>query len=157
WKSRLPGLGAPQPAATASAAMTPVAVPLVFSGFDPVTFEWASAMFSGMGFRPVMGGGQGVLPKQPLPDLAPGGALGISLSGGDLDLPATGTIPHTAPARVSAFGHPFYNLGRIQSPMKKAGVYSVFPSLYQSWKISSPAEAVGTLDQDRTTAVAGRM
>jgi hypothetical protein len=39
--------------------------------------------------------------------------------------------------------------------MRKAYVYSVFPSLYQSWKISSPADAVGTIEQDRITAVAG--
>jgi hypothetical protein len=36
-------------------------------------------------------------------------------------------------------------------------VHSVFPSVYQSWKISSAGEAVGTVDQDRTTAVAGRI
>jgi len=39
--------------------------------------------------------------------------------------------------------------------MRKAYVYSVFPSLYQSWKISSAADAVGTIEQDRITAVAG--
>jgi hypothetical protein len=41
--------------------------------------------------------------------------------------------------------------------MKKAYVYSVFPSLYQSWKISSAADPVGTIDQDRTTAIAGKI
>ena len=41
--------------------------------------------------------------------------------------------------------------------MKKAYVYSVFPSLYQSWKISAAGEPVGTIDQDRTTAIAGRL
>jgi hypothetical protein len=41
--------------------------------------------------------------------------------------------------------------------MKKAYVYSVFPSLYQSWKISTATDAVGTVEQDRTTAIAGRL
>src|SRR5688572_16217029 len=74
-----------------------------------------------------------------------------------MDLSATGTITHIDDGRVYAFGHPFYNLGPTQFPMRKAYVYSVFPSLYQSWKISSPAESVGTIEQDRTTAIAGRM
>ena len=66
-----------------------------------------------------------------------------------------GTITHIDDGRVYAFGHPFYNLGPTQFPMKKAYVYSVFPSLYQSWKISAAGEPVGTIDQDRTTAIAG--
>src|SRR5262249_2089313 len=47
--------------------------------------------------------------------------------------------------------------GPTQFPMKKAYVYSVFPSLYQSRKISSAADPVGTMDQDRTTAIAGKI
>ena len=145
------------PAPMAGNALRPLALPLVFSGFDPVTFEWARDLFSGLGFAPVMGGGgAGRLPG-PLPDLAPGGPIGVSLVEGDLDLSVTGTITHIDKDRVYAFGHPFYNLGPTQFPMKKAYVYSVFPSLYQSWKISVPGEPVGTIEQDRTTAIAGRL
>src|SRR6185295_10093356 len=54
-------------------------------------------------------------------------------------------------------GHPFYNLGPTQFPMTKAYVYSVFPSLYSSFKITAPMEAVGTMDQDRSAAIAGRL
>ncbi len=52
----------------------PLALPLVFSGFEPDTFEWARGVFSSMGFAPVLGGGgrAGAAPA-PLPDLAPGG------------------------------------------------------------------------------------
>jgi hypothetical protein len=81
----------------------------------------------------------------------------VSLIEGDMDLSATGTITHIDGQRVYAFGHPFYNLGPTQFPMRKAYVYSVFPSLYQSWKISSAADPVGTIEQDRGTAIAGRL
>lgn len=138
-------------------SLSPLSLPLVFSGFDPGVFQWAEGVFSAMGFRPVMGTGVGPKPQAPLPDLAPGSAVGLSLIEGDLDLSATGTITHIDGSRVYAFGHPFYNLGPTQFPMKKAYVYSVFPSLYQSWKISSPADAVGTIDQDRITAIAGSL
>jgi hypothetical protein len=138
-------------------ALSPLSLPLVFSGFDPGVFQWAQGLFAGMGFRPVMGAGGGAKPQAPLPDLAPGAAVGLSLVEGDLDLSATGTITHIDGGRVYAFGHPFYNLGPTQFPMKKAYVYSVFPSLYQSWKISAPADPVGTNDQDRIAANAGRL
>ena len=138
-------------------SLAPLSLPLVFSGFDPSTFEWARGVFSAMGFSPVMGTGKGGPMTQNLPDLQPGGAVGISLIEGDMDLSATGTITHIDNGRVYAFGHPFYNLGPTQFPMKKAYVYSVFPSLYQSWKISAAGEAVGTIDQDRVTAIAGRI
>jgi hypothetical protein len=143
----------------AGQSLSPLSLPLVFSGFDPGVFQWARGMFADMGFSPVMGtgGGATAAAKAPLPDLAPGSAVGLTLIEGDLDLSATGTITHIDQGRVYAFGHPFYNLGPTQFPMKKAYVYSVFPSLYQSWKISSPADAVGTIDQDRIAAVAGRL
>ena len=137
-------------------SLAPLSLPLVFSGFDARTFDWAKGVFSAMGFSPVMGAGNKALAAS-LPDLQPGGAVGLSLIEGDMDLSATGTITHIEDGRVYAFGHPFYNLGPTQFPMKKAYVYSVFPSLYQSWKISSAGESVGTIDQDRTTAIAGRL
>jgi SpoIVB peptidase S55 len=145
------------PGAMAGGALRPLALPLVFSGFEASAFDWARDLFSGLGFAPVMGGGGSAHLPQPLPDLAPGGPIGVSLVEGDLDLSVTGTITHIDKDRVYAFGHPFYNLGPTQFPMKKAYVYSVFPSLYQSWKISVTGELVGTIEQDRNTAIAGRM
>jgi hypothetical protein len=146
-------------AAGGGGALTPLALPLVFSGFDRATFDWARPVFSSLGFVPTMGGAPGADSKTipPLPDLAPGGPVGISLIEGDLDLSVTGTVTHIDGERVYAFGHPFYNLGPTQFPMKKAYVYSVYPSLQQSWKIAAALEPVGTVDQDRVTAVAGRV
>jgi hypothetical protein len=146
------------PPRLAGSSLTPLALPLVFSGFDPSTFEWARDLFASMGFTPVLGAGpSGSRTIGPLPDLEPGAAVGVSLIEGDLDLSVTGTITHIEGTRVYAFGHPFYNLGPTKFPMKKAYVYSVFPSLQVSWKIAAALEAVGTVDQDRTTAIAGRL
>lgn len=145
------------PAASAGTALRPLALPLVFSGFAPETFAWASGLFASMGFSPVLGGGGATLAPGSSPALEPGAAVGVSLVEGDLDLSVTGTITHIDRGRVYAFGHPFYNLGPTQFPMKRAWVYSVFPSLQVSWKIAAATEPVGTMDQDRTTAVSGRL
>jgi hypothetical protein len=149
--------GRPLPASVAGRSLTPLALPMVFSGFAPEAFEEARALFDGLGFDPVLGPGASLAPEATLPDLAPGSAVGISLLDGDMDVSVTGTVTHIEDGRVYAFGHPFYNLGPTQFPMKKAYVYSVFPSLYQSWKISAAFDPVGTMDQDRTTAISGRL
>ena len=104
------------PSGVAGATLSPVALPLVFSGFDADTFDWARGVFSAMGFAPVMGGRRRRPRPGPLPDLAPGAAVGVSLVEGDLDLSVTGTVTHIDGDRVYAFGHPFYNLGPTRSP-----------------------------------------
>jgi SpoIVB peptidase S55 len=149
--------GGPLTPGLMSATLRPLALPLVFSGFDSSSFDWARGVFSGFGFAPLQGSAAAMPPAVTLPPLEPGSAVGVSLIEGDFDLSVTGTVTHVDGDRVYAFGHPFYNLGPTQFPMKKAYVYSVFPSLYQSWKISAATEPVGTLDQDRATAVAGHI
>jgi hypothetical protein len=144
------------PPGLAGASLSPLALPLVFSGFEPDTFEWARGVFSAMGFAPVMGGGGATAPG-PVPDLAPGAAVGVSLVEGDIDLSVTGTVTTIDQGRVYAFGHPFYNLGPTRFPLKRAWVYSVFPSIQVSWKIAAALDAVGTMDQDRATAISGRL
>ncbi len=153
----IPSLAAPLPASAAGATLVPLALPLVFSGFEPSAFDFVRGAFVALGFSPVMGGGAGAATVGPVPALAPGAAVGVSLIEGDLDLSATGTVTRIDADRVYAFGHPFYNLGPTQFPLKKAWVYSVFPSLQASWRIATTAEPVGTMDQDRTTAIAGRL
>jgi len=146
------------PSGLALAELQPLALPLVFSGFDAGAFAWARSVFQAMGFAPVMGGG-GSSSSSPGPvgELEPGAALGASLVEGDLDLSVSGTLTHIDKDRIYAFGHPLYNLGPTQFPLKKAWVHAIFPSLQVSWKIASTLDAVGTLDQDRTTAISGRL
>jgi len=133
---------------------------MVFSGADPQTFEWARGVFTGLGFTPMVGGSAPAkkTDEPATPDLVPGGPLALSLIEGDMDVSVTGTVTHIDGDRIYAFGHPFYNLGPTQLPIHKAFVYSVFPSLYESWKISVPVgPAIGTIEQDRAAAVAGHL
>jgi SpoIVB peptidase S55 len=148
---------AAMPGNLSGAALAPLALPLVFSGFDPSAFEWARGVFAGLGFTPVLGASRAGADLPPMPDLQPGSAIGVSLVEGDLDLSVTGTVTDVDKDRVYAFGHPFYNLGPTQFPMKKAYVYSILPSFYSSFKISAAREPVGTMDQDRAAAVAGHL
>jgi len=145
------------PPGLAGASLQPLSMPLTFSGFDPSVFEWARSLFAGLGFTPIAGSASGAATTGEAPALMPGSAVGVSLVDGDFDLSSTGTVTAVEGDRVYAFGHPFFNLGPTQFPLRKAWVYSVFPSLYSSFKITAPMDVVGTMDQDRSTAIAGRL
>jgi hypothetical protein len=140
------------------AMLRPIATPLVMSGFDPETVDLLSGAFRDAGFTPVVSGGSHdpALPESTNP-LREGDAVGVSLIRGDLEMGATGTITHIDGDRIYAFGHPFYNLGPAEFPLTRAYVYTMLPSLMTSFKISSLGETIGTMQQDRATAIAGTL
>ena len=142
-----------------SAMLRPIAVPMIASGFDASVFDSISPAFAAAGFVPMANSqspGAGVSAANPRP-LQPGDAVGVALLTGDFELGATGTVTHVDGDRVYAFGHPLYNLGPTQFPMTRADVQVILPSLMSSSKLASFGEVVGTVQQDRATAIAGRL
>ena len=142
-----------------SAMLRPIAVPMIASGFDASVFDSISGSLSAAGFIPMSspqspGAGRSAANTRPL---QPGDAVGVGLLTGDFELGATGTVTHVDGDRVYAFGHPLYNLGPTEFPMTRAEVQVVLPSLMASSKLASFGEVVGTVQQDRATAIAGRL
>jgi ABC-type antimicrobial peptide transport system permease subunit len=139
--------------------LRPIATPLVMSGFDPDVADVFTGAFRDQGFIPSGGSTAGAhAGEAPFEGpLKPGDAVGVMLVGGDLQLGATGTVTHVDGDRVYAFGHPMYNLGPTEFPMTRAYVYTILPSLFSSMKLSSTGEVIGTVLQDRATAIAGRL
>src|SRR3954471_14492837 len=154
-------LGMPAAAgAQLGAMLRPISTPLVMNGFEPDSAAMLAGAFGAAGFTPVVGGmmGQGgPETKEMKAPLREGDAIGVSLVGGDLEMGATGTITHIDGDRIYAFGHPFFNLGPAEFPLTRAYVYTVLPSLMTSFKISTLGETVGTMLQDRATAIAGTL
>ena len=139
--------------------LRPISTPLVMAGFEPELADALGAAFRAEGFVPTGGGAAGSRPGEMAFDgpLKPGDAIGVNFVSGDLLLGGTGTVTHIDGDRVYAFGHPMYNLGPTEFPMTRAYVYTVLPSLFSSTKLSSTGEVIGTLLQDRATAIAGRL
>jgi hypothetical protein len=137
--------------------LRPIATPLVMSGFEPDLADIFGGAFRDQGFVPTGGSIAGLrLGEKPYEGpLKPGDAVGVMLVGGDLMLGGTGTVTHIDGNRVYAFGHPMYNLGPTEFPMTRAYVYTVLPSLFSSMKLSTTGEIIGTVVQDRATAIAG--
>jgi hypothetical protein len=139
--------------------LRPIATPLVMSGFEPELSDLFGSAFSSQGFVP-SGAGLGGARAGEMPfdgPLKPGDAVGVMLVNGDLQMGGTGTVTHIDRDRVYAFGHPLYNLGPTEFPMTRAYVYTVLPSLFSSFKLSTTGEVIGTFLQDRATAIAGRL
>ncbi len=139
--------------------LRPIATPLVMSGFEPELAGVLGAAFREQGFVPTGGNAAGPRAGEAPYEgpLKPGDAVGVMLVGGDLQLGGTGTVTHIDGDRVYAFGHPMYNLGPIEFPMTRAYVYTVLPSLFSSMKLSTTDEVIGTVVQDRATAIAGKL
>jgi hypothetical protein len=140
------------------ALLRPIATPLVLGGFSGEAAATLAEAFGASGFMPISGQGQmDSVPSPGSASLAPGDAIGVGLVGGDLSLGATGTVTNVVGDRVYAFGHPFYNLGPTTFPMTQAYVHVVLPSLQSSSKLATLGRTVGTIVQDRATAIAGTL
>lgn len=151
----IPGFGT----AELATMMRPIATPLVMAGFEPDVAELLGSAFRDQGFIPTGGNLAGTRPGEMAYEgpLKPGDAIGVTFVNGDLLLGGTGTVTHVDGDRVYAFGHPMYNLGPTEFPMTRAYVYTVLPSLFSSTKLSATGETIGTLLQDRATAIAGKL
>ena len=136
--------------------LRPIATPLVMSGVEPSTVDLVSAMFHDAGFATMVSGGSSEAPVVSTA-LRPGDPVGVLLLGGDAEMGATGTVTHVDGKRVYAFGHPFFNFGPTSFPMTRAYVYTSLPSLMSSFKIATMGDVIGTVQQDRATAIAGTL
>jgi hypothetical protein len=135
-----------------AAGLRPIGAAMVVSGLDP-------ALDADLRRALVTSTSTDQSPNRPAPtrsnSLRPGDAVGMSLVRGDLDLGATGTVTYVNAGHVYAFGHPFLNLGPAEFAMTDSHVYAVLPSLDSSMKIASLGSVIGTMSQDRATAVGG--
>ena len=143
------------------AMLRPIAVPMTASGFDASVIDPLSPSLTAAGFVPMSSSSATTQAARRTASedrpLRPGDAVGVGLLTGDFELGATGTVTHVDGDRVYAFGHPLYNLGPTQFPMTRATVQVVLPSLMASSKLASFGDVIGTVQQDRATAIAGRL
>jgi len=134
-------------------SLRPIGAAMVFSGFDPDVARDLRGTLGAAASAQTPGATTGA--NGTSTGLRPGDPIGMALIRGDLEMGATGTVTSVEGGRVYAFGHPFLNLGPTSLAMTKAHVYTVVPSLDSSLKIASLGPVIGTMTQDRATAVGG--
>ncbi|MDD8019882.1 MAG: SpoIVB peptidase S55 domain-containing protein [Acidobacteriota bacterium] len=143
-------------------ALIPIKIPVVFSGFSARSFNDYKSVFSRDNFQPVLGARMASTQTLNLnvpssASLAEGEAVGIQLMGGDLDLTAVGTVTYVDGEKIVAFGHPFYNLGKVDYGLTRAEILTIVPSLQSSFKLAATGELIGRFSQDRTNGVLGEI
>ncbi|MBL9191667.1 MAG: hypothetical protein JNJ82_04860 [Opitutaceae bacterium] len=93
----------------------------------------------------------------PAPTLQPGGAVAVALATGDITIAGTGTVSRVDGRRITAFGHPMLGIGEVALPLCSADIVAILPSNLNSMKVSNTGPVIGTLLQDRLSAVAGEL
>jgi hypothetical protein len=108
------------------------------------------------GLEPVQGiSGGGKATTGTTTRLEPGAMISVQLVRGDMSVGADGTVTYIDGNRIFAFGHRFLASGATEIPFSRAEVMTLLPSLNSSFKISTPREWLGTITEDRSTAIAG--
>jgi hypothetical protein len=150
----------PDPALGGEARMIDIATPVSFGGFSRATLDAFAPQLRALGLEPRQGvtSGGKIEPGMGNPaDLKPGAMISVQLMAGDLSVGADGTVTHIDGNRIYAFGHRFLDMGSTALPFARAEVLTLLANTNTSFKISSAKEWMGTIYQDRNTAVAGEL
>jgi hypothetical protein len=94
--------------------------------------------------------------------LQPGSSLAVGISSGAIGMSAIGTVTYTDGANVWGFGHPLDDVGRRSLLLQDAYVYTVVNNPVDadqltSYKLAAPGHDIGTLTNDASAGVVGRM
>lgn len=134
----------------------PKNTPLMAGGFTESGVRYLSEKLEPFGLKATSVGGSGSFSStQPL---QPGSAVGVSLMRGDIQLGALGTVTWVGDdGEILAFGHPFMQRGDSCYFMNKAWILASLPNLESAYKVGNIGETIGTITQDRSAGIAGKI
>jgi hypothetical protein len=134
--------------------LVPAATPLMLAGMSDRSIALVRKLFAPLGLEPVQAGGGGSTqdPKAPM-HYVNGGGLGVQMARGDVSFMGLGTVTHVEGTKLCGFGHPMMEAGVSSLPAAIGRVHWIFASDQHSSKIGEAARPLGTLVQDRQSAV----
>ncbi|MBS0633757.1 MAG: hypothetical protein JSS11_17745 [Verrucomicrobia bacterium] len=145
----------------ANDSFQPLRPVFTISGLSPAVADLFAPQFSALGLGPVALGGslQSSSTDTTAPAVPPvaGDAVSVALTTGDITLAGTGTVSRVDGTHVTAFGHPMLSLGDVALPMCAAEIVTILPSSMQSIKLANTGNVIGTISQDRLSAVSGTL
>jgi SpoIVB peptidase S55 len=135
-------------------------VPLTVSGLTEKAMgqllQWSG--LQDQGWMVMAGGGSGAKKEGLGPEvLQPGSAVSAVLMTGDLAVAGTGTLTWREGNKVLGFGHPMLGVGQATWPMGTAEIITVVPSYMRPFKMANQSRIVGTITQDRLSAIYGEV
>ena len=153
------------PVASLTSEFRPLRPVFTLSGLSPAVADMFAPRFSELGLSASALGGSTLgatstppgASKQLAATLVPGSAVGVALATGDITLAGTGTVSAVDGVNITAFGHPMLSLGAVALPMCAAEIVTILPSSMQSVKVANTGRVIGTITQDRLSAVSGML
>jgi hypothetical protein len=145
------------PLETLQSTMKPLPTPLFVSGISQLVLDRFRPQLAALGLD-LMQAPSGTAASHSFDsDLKPGSPVAGVLMGGDFDFAGTGTVTWRKGNRILAFGHPFLQTGPTEIPMAPAEIITVVQTYDESFKLSNTGPIIGTIYQDRLTAIAGEI
>jgi len=149
---------------TGSDDIVPLQPVFALSGIAPAVADMFKPQLEAIGLNVVSLGGSAnveaggaTAPAVATTTFEPGGAVAVALATGDISVAATGTVSMVDGKRLLAFGHPLLSLGAVDLPMATSEIVTILPSQLSSFKVSNTGPVVGTINQDRLSAVYGEV
>ncbi len=155
-RALLTGMKAPERSAEGEAALSALPTPLFASGVSGRALEPFAPALSALGVEP-MAAPVGSASGLDASSVAAGTALAGVLMDGDFRMAGVGTVTWREGDTFLAFGHPFFGTGDVEIPAAPAEVITVVQSVQRSFKLSNVGEVVGSIRQDRLTAISGEL
>jgi len=135
--------------------LVPIDTPLITTGLYPETLARFGKEFSAWGMTAMAGGTTAPSPEDS--NLKPGDMVGIDLVRGDLSISSGCTVTTVVDGSILACGHPLFGFGSVEMPLSRAHVLMTLASAAASTKVITTGGTIGTLTQDRQTAVMGKL
>src|ERR1700722_1466662 len=151
----LPENFARQTSAGSGQFLGPIETPLISTGLYPETIAQFSKQLSAWGMTMMAGGT--AAPSSEDAQLKPGDMVGVELIRGDLSITPGCTVTTVDHGKILACGHPIFSFGNVSMPLARAHVLTTLASAMASTKIITTGGTIGTLTQDRVTAIAGHL
>ena len=164
-RDRLSSATTATPLATAATSPYSLLQPVfTLSGLSPGVAELFAPRLAALGLNATALGGSispSALSSQPATlassPLRPGSAVSVALATGDITLAGTGTVSSVDGEHLTAFGHAMLSLGEVALPLCSAEIVAILPSSMQSIKVANTGPVIGTISQDRLSAVFGTL
>jgi hypothetical protein len=135
--------------------LVPIETPLITSGIYPQALAQFDKKFSPWGVAAMAGGTAPASPEDA--HLKPGDMVGIDLIRGDFSIASGCTVTTVIKNQILACGHPLFGFGSVDWPISRAHVIMTLASSMASTKIMTTGGVIGTLTQDRRTAIMGEL
>jgi len=121
-------------------------------GFQP---EFRGLSSLGLTLIPLAGSGTGSSTDPAT--LVAGGSVGVALATGDMSAGSLGTITYRDGDTLIGYGHPFISNGSSQFPLASVSIIDTMKSFEASFKLGTLGDPLGTILEDRTAAIGGRL